>query len=228
MYGRNYNGKTINFEASGGLIHSSLVMQDFETDSYWAIMKGEAIAGEFKGTKLHEMPVSQTMKWKDWKAAHPNTLVLSVGGREDGHDAYRDYFRSSRGFRGTSAQDSRLPTKAPIFAFHRGDKSYAIPAKAIEGGAALEIDGNTLFLYRPENAQIFYSTLAFIADGANFAKQDGKWQVEGRDCTFDPKRGDFLGSDRCPTRLEGGIDTFWYTWSLSNPETILLDPENSQ
>ena len=37
-------------------MNASLVMQDFETDSYWAILQGVSIAGEFKGTKLKELP----------------------------------------------------------------------------------------------------------------------------------------------------------------------------
>ncbi len=84
MYSRRYDGQLLTFEASGGLINSSLVMQDRETNSYWAIMKGEAIAGLKKGTELAELPLGKKMKWKRWKRKHPDTLVLSVNGTEDG------------------------------------------------------------------------------------------------------------------------------------------------
>ncbi|RMD94031.1 MAG: DUF3179 domain-containing protein, partial [Calditrichaeota bacterium] len=118
MYGREYQGKTLSFEPSGGLMNSSLVMQDRETDSYWSIMTGDAIGGKMKGEKLKELPVGVKMKWKDWIKKHPNTLVLSVQGREDvPRNVYRDYFRSGRGFRGIKAKDKRLKTKEPIFAF---------------------------------------------------------------------------------------------------------------
>ena len=136
----------INFEASGGLIHSSLVMQDFETDSYWAIMKGEAIAGEFKGTKLRELP-GVKMRWKDWVAKHPNTQALSVNGLEEGTNAYRGYFASKGGFRGEAAKDERLRTKDPIFSFQYEGQSYAVPYSAIEGGKVYELGEIRLFFY---------------------------------------------------------------------------------
>ena len=77
-------------------MNASLVMQDFETDSYWAIMRGESIAGEFKGTKLKELPFGKKAMWKDWVKEHPNTVVLSVNGREDGPDGYQRYFSSPK------------------------------------------------------------------------------------------------------------------------------------
>ncbi len=100
-------------------MHSSLVMQDMETDTYWAIMSGEAIAGEMKGTMLRELPIGHKMRWRDWVQQHPNTQVLSVSGKEDvSRNPYDDaYFSSSDGFRGQSAKDGRLKTKTPILGF---------------------------------------------------------------------------------------------------------------
>ena len=94
----------MNFEASGGLINASLVMQDKQTDTYWSIMEGEAIAGELSGEKLVELPVSEKIQWRHWKEKYSDTLVLSVRGREDGPDGYRDYFRDSRGFGGNGGE----------------------------------------------------------------------------------------------------------------------------
>ncbi len=80
MYGRRYDGKDLRFEASGGLMHAALVMRDKETDSYWSIMTGDAIAGDLKGTPLEEWPLGEKAQWGDWSARHPDTLVLSVNG----------------------------------------------------------------------------------------------------------------------------------------------------
>ena len=76
MYSRDYEDVTVEFEASGGLINSSLVMQDRQTDTYWSMMKGKAISGELEGNDLVELPVSEKMQWRDWKVKHPDTLVL--------------------------------------------------------------------------------------------------------------------------------------------------------
>ena len=104
MYGREYNGNVLNFEASGGLIHASLVMQDQETDTYWSLMKGRAIGGRLKGTELEELAVGKKARWKDWVEEHPDTLVLSVAGNEDlPFNPYSDYLESSKTFGGQEA-----------------------------------------------------------------------------------------------------------------------------
>lgn len=205
-------------------MHSSLVMQDRETDTYWAIMTGEAIAGEMKGSKLKELPVGEKIQWKDWSGKYPNTLVLSVNGREDvSWNPYTDYFRSNQGFRGTRARDKRLGTKEPIFAFHYEGQHYAVPWKVIEGGRAFDVGSIKLFLYRPKGAEIFYSTIAYKTSGTGFKQEKGNWFDVDSGGRFNSKNGSFeSGNGPCPERFEG-FDTFWYNWSLTNPDTKILE-----
>ncbi len=204
-------------------MNSSLVMQDFETDSYWAIMEGRAVAGKLKGTQLKELPIGEKARWRDWVKRYPNTLVLSVNGREDAPMAYRDYFNSSRGFRGQAARDRRLQTKTPIFAFRYQGKPYAIPHKQVEGGRAVTMEGLHLFLYRRKKAPMFESTVVYQSTESGFEQRNGVWVHSASGCRFDPESGAFIGEgDRaCPPRFVG-FDTFWYNWSLNNPETELL------
>jgi len=68
VYGRSYGGQDLRFEASGGLMHAALVMRDKETDTYWSIMTGDAIAGDLRGTPLEELPLGEKAQWKDWVA----------------------------------------------------------------------------------------------------------------------------------------------------------------
>lgn len=197
-------------------------MQDFETDSYWAIMSGKAIAGEMAGTELKEMPVSEKVQWQEWVKNYPNTVVLSVDGREDAPNVYRDYYSSKRGFRNTTAKDDRLNTKTPILAFQKDGKSYAIAHENVEGGKAVTLEGGIhLFFYRPKGASPFASTVVYQATQRGFTEDDGTWHHKASGCTFDPESQSFQGTDACPERL-AGLDTFWYTWSLSNPDTELL------
>lgn len=221
MYDREYAGKTVNFEASGGLLHSSLVMQDRETDTYWSIMKGEAIGGELKGERLVELPVGSKMQWKDWVQLHPDTLVLSVRGREDVPvNPYDDYLQDKDGFRGTRAKDSRLETKDPIYAFQYGGKPYAVPVRVVEEGKVFELSsGEKLFFYRPKNAPLFHSTAAFVSRGKGFEKKEGVWVELDSGARFNEDKGEF-GSDG--VQALSGFDTFWYNWSLTNPDTELL------
>ncbi len=198
-------------------------MQDFETDSYWAIMSGKALAGRFKGTKLDELPVSEKMKWKDWVKKHPDTVVLSVNGREDGPDVYNDYFSSSRGFRNSKAKDKRLKTKEPIYAFRYKGKSYAIAHQKTVGGFTAKVGDMNVFFYRRKGAELFESTTIYTSKASGFHQENDHWVHDASGCTFSPDSGLFEGDEKpCPQRLQGGFDTFWYNWSLNNPDTAVL------
>lgn len=198
-------------------------MRDRETDSYWAIMSGKAIGGELNGTKLQELPFGEKMKWKDWVKKHPDTQVLSVEGREDGRDTYRSYFSSQSGFRGSKAKDKRFKTKEPIFSFHYNGKSYAVSHKKLKQGKVVEVDGLFLFLFRPKRSEMFQSTVVFQSTGSGFSRQNDQWIHSESGCVFNPESGSFEGeSEACPTKF-AGFDTFWYNWSLNNPETQVLD-----
>jgi hypothetical protein len=227
VYDRQYEGEKFTFEPSGGLVNASLVMQDFETDSYWSIMSNEAIEGEKKGTKLKELPISAKVQWKDWVKKYPKTLVLSVNSLEDASAGYISYFSSSDGFRGINASDKRLNSKEPVFAFDYKNKKYAVANEVIEGGKVFDLGNIRVFLYRPEGAEMFYSTVAFQTNSPGFAKVEDKWMEIGSECVFYAETETFLKDGlNCPERFNG-FDTFWYTWSLNNPETELLgaDPE---
>ncbi len=220
MYGRRYGDRVLNFEASGGLMHSSLVMQDKETDTYWAIMTGGALAGELAGTRLVELPYGAKTTWKDWRAEHPETLVLSVDGEEHAeHNPYDNYFSSADGFRGAQAEDDRLPTKETIYSFQLDGTAYAIPYSEFSGGGSFEVAGRHLFLYRPKDAAIFYSTLAYVSSEGGFEEAGGVWR-HASGATFDAAEERFAGGEL--PHLDG-FDTFWFNWSMTHPDTKILE-----
>lgn len=223
MYGREYDGRELRFEPSGGLLYSALVMQDKESDTYWSIMTSDAIAGEQKGTQLRELPVGTKAQWRDWKRDHPDTLVLSVNGREHvQNNPYDNYFSSEAGFRDATARDTRLETKASIYAFGGGGQKYAVPFPAFQrDGAAFPAGGEQIFLYRPAGVAIFHSTVAYRSS-RGFERRDSGWHELASGARFSPETGQFEGGvGSTPERL-WGFDTFWYTWTLTNPGTELL------
>ena len=141
MYDRNYQDLTLNFEASGGLLHDSLVLQDKETDSYWSIIQGVSIAGKLANTSLKELPVSLKLLWREWVEMYPDTLVLSVDGVEHfPRDPYLGYFDSEEGFGGRVVSDTRLATKEAVFGFVLKNISFVVPQSAVAGGAVFQID----------------------------------------------------------------------------------------
>ena len=73
---RKIDGEAVEFGVSGKLYNSELVMYDRKTDSYWPQTLGKAVAGPSTGKVIKKIP-TDTIKWGDWKKAHPDTKVLS-------------------------------------------------------------------------------------------------------------------------------------------------------
>ncbi len=78
----------------------------------------------------------------------------------------------------------------------------------------------TLFLYRPGQGSILYSTRAFLLPDGGYRRKEGTWVEETTGAHFNPATGQFEG---VPDSLKlNRFDTFWYNWSLANPGTKLL------
>jgi len=228
VYGRDYGGRELRFEASGGLVNSALVMRDRETGSYWPIITGAAATGKLKGTPLEALPVGVKTTWKDWVRQHPDTAVLSVGGVEYiQNNPYDQYFASDSGFREASAKDKRLPTKEPVWAFELEGRRFAVPFRAFEGGAVFHVGERWIFLYRPKGAPIYASTRALVSEGRIRRIDDG-WVHEPSGGRFDSARGSFGGAGAGNPRAFAGLDTFWYVWSLTHPQTEILPASTSR
>jgi len=213
VYDRRHGDQVLSFEASGALKDASLVMRDRETDSWWAIMSGEAIGGPREGERLQETTLGEKARWADWRARHPETKVLAVTHlRENG---YAGYFDSERTFRDADPDDDRLGPKEPVYTFRLGGTAYAIPAAKLEGGRTLEVPegGGTahLYVYRPAGADLMESTRAWRLRGSDPVPPDDPlgqltgWEADGR-------------AERIP-----GFDTFWYVWVPHNRGGTLLE-----
>ncbi len=224
MYSRDVAGQVRNFEASGSLYHSALVMQDSVTDSYWAVISSEAIAGADQGTALTQLPISEKITWGEWKKLHPETVILSVDGAEDVEsNPYENYFESDNTFRNMKTTDTRLPNKEPIFAFTIDDQAYAVPHTEIEGGYVGDAGGITVFLYRSKGASLYRSTLALRLDWSGASTRidpDGRLWVTPA-VRLDPESGSLVGDSGAANRLEG-LDTFWHIWSTYHTTSEIL------
>jgi hypothetical protein len=99
------------------------------------------------------------------------------------------------------------------------DARVLAPHALLEGGHAAPLeDGQWVLLYRRPGAELSESTRAFVS-GLGFDDQDGEWVDLATGARFEAERVRFVGGQ--VARL-GGFDTFWYTWSLSHPDTTLL------
>jgi hypothetical protein len=114
---RRIAGEEVEFGTSGKLYNSNLVMYDRKTNSYWTQIGGQAVVGELTGLRLKPVSI-ETLVWRDWKSAHPDSEVLSQNTgfiRAYGRDPYGSYYEDSNLFFPVENQDNRIHAKTVIF-----------------------------------------------------------------------------------------------------------------
>jgi len=107
----------VEFGTSGKLYNSNLVMYDRKTDTYWSQIDGNAIVGELTGQELKAISID-TVVWRDWKKAHPDSEVLSQNTgftRSYGRDPYGNYYEDSFLIFPVENSDDRVHPKTVVF-----------------------------------------------------------------------------------------------------------------
>ena len=66
----------------------------------------------------------------------------------------------------------------------------------------------------------FSSTLAFQGGEGDLVLRDGAWVHEPSGARLDDARG---GPARSAAQRLEGFDTYWYMWSLTHPDTRILE-----
>ena len=122
-------GKPTSFGVSGLLYNSDLLLYDRSTQSLWSQILAQAVAGPLKGETLTAVALTHTT-WGNWRAQHPDTLVLSedTGFRRDySRDPYAGYASSGRIMFPVSHESGRFSPKEPVLGVeHNGRrKAYA-------------------------------------------------------------------------------------------------------
>lgn len=116
-YNRMFDGEPVEFGTSGMLYNSNLVMHDRKTETYWSQIDGLAIVGELSGQEL--VPIClDTVSWREWKVAHPDSEVLSQEtgfDRDYGRDPYGSYYENSFIWFPVQERDDRIHPKTVVF-----------------------------------------------------------------------------------------------------------------
>ncbi|WP_233578694.1 DUF3179 domain-containing protein [Tautonia sociabilis] len=122
------------FGVSGLLYNSNVLMYDRggRSEGLWSQLKAEAVSGPQAGQPLRALPVELTT-WRDWRARHPDTTVLSA---RTGHprdyraDPYRGYLdRPGLMFPARPTSDL-LPEKAKVLGVWSDGAAKAYPLAA--------------------------------------------------------------------------------------------------
>jgi len=232
VYSRELEGETFTFGVSGKLWKNALVMYDRQTKSLWSHMTGECLQGHYKGKKLEMQAAVPIVRWGVWWAAHPETKVLTIEGREDQRrDNYRSYHSSSdTGLFPPEHRDKRLGRKDLVFGVALGEhqKAYSLQEKLWEtdrsGSWRLIQDAigevPVVVYHDPGN---FSSTVYRRKVGENVIRfagpAEGVMAIDTDRRSWNLLTG--IGSDGAILEAVPHLNIYWFAWIDFYPEAIL-------
>ena len=175
-YERTLNGEAVEFGTSGKLYNSNLVMYDRLTDSYWTQIEGLAITGPMTGTELVALSID-TVVWRDWKATHNDSEVLSQdtgSSRNYGRDPYGSYYEDSFLFFPVENTDDRIHAKTVVFGIKVGDSYKAYREDDLIELGIIEdvVNGVNLKIERSVSGVVMVTNLE---SGEEIVKERGFW-----------------------------------------------------
>ena len=234
-FDRRVDGQTLRFGVSGLLRNSDLVMWDDATTSLWQQITGEAIVGEFTGTKLDFIP-APIISFGDFAASYPDGEVLSSEG-SPGRNPYVSYDSSSRPFLFEGSIDDRFPAMERVVGVVVNGETKAFPFSVLREERAVNDDfaGEPIVVMwgAPDTASALDTLM--IAEGAAIGTGIAyERTVNGRVLTFEHVDGDTFHDVETGTTwdlLGHGLDgplagerltplvqtnEFWFAWAAFN------------
>ncbi len=240
-FDRRVGARVLDFGTTGRLRFSDLVMYDRQTESWWQQATGEAIIGEFVGTRLVPLPV-QIISWDTFKHAFPGGKVLSLHTghqRPYGQNPYAGYDNiDSSPFLYRGPTDARLRPMDRVVTVSIGTDDAAYPFSALQrlhvindavAGREIVIffeNGVTSALDQPSIAEsrdigtagvfertVSGKTLTFTWTGGRISDQQtgSAWSILGAAVT-----GPLKGVRLTPV-VHG--QHFWFAWAVFRPKT---------
>ncbi|MEE8346624.1 MAG: DUF3179 domain-containing (seleno)protein, partial [Dehalococcoidia bacterium] len=176
-----------------------------------------------------------TITWDEWKALHPDTLVLSRDtgfSRSYERDPFLDYAGAVNEGRfpfpvSEAANDDRLSPADEVLGLNLGDEIKAYPLRRL-GNAAVNdsLGGQRIVVFSSADgpsgnafrAEVDGRALAFaFRDGGYVDEETGsRWDLSGS-ATAGPLKGERL--EPLPSRY-----TFWFAFVAAFPETNVYAP----
>ena len=228
VYDRRVDGETLSFGNSSALYESDLVMVDRNTGSYWWQVAGSAIVGTLTGAALDPLP-SVVATWADWKAQHPDTLILtrdtgfSRPYERDSFGSYADYLDSGQFVFPVSkaSQDERLQPAALVVGVVLDGVVRAYPVDGLVDPLNDDVAGSPIVVFPTDGgAAVFQATVndqtsVFeVRDGDLIDTATGSVWTTGGMAVSGTQEGSVLVP--VPSRT-----TFWFAFVAAFPEVEL-------
>jgi hypothetical protein len=198
-----------------------------DTPSLWQQALGEAVVGPKTGTQLDLLPVTQA-QWGKWKAAHPDTTVLSTAtgfNRDYNFNPYAGYeWDPGLLFLRGGAENERLGRKTKVLGVRLRDtnKAYVLDElrqtqvvnDKVAGMSIVLIaspNSDAVRVYERKNHQFEGEFEKVVEVGTNSA-----WEISEKSLV-NPKTGDSL------ERIPEVFVSFWFAWASFYPDTLVYD-----
>lgn len=244
-FDRRVADRVLSFGTSGLLYKSDLVMYDRQTESLWPQLELGAVAGHLTGTQLDTIP-TVTIAWSDFRAAHPDSWVLSQQtgyNRPYGSNPYVGYDDvDSDPFLFDGEVPDQLPAMARVVGLGSVGDPVAIPFDllAAQSVVAEQVDGRDVVVWLQPGLRSPLDTQQLDEGRKVGAAAAFEPQLDGQGLTFRPDGdGSFVDAQTGSTwnvlgRATAGpakgaqlepvqhVDTFWFAWSAFRPETRVV------
>jgi len=234
------DGRPYTFGTSGDLVNSNLLMYDRQTDNRWPQILGQALLEPMKGEALEEVPLDWTT-WGRWRAAHPDTVVLSTDtgyARAYGQDPYGSYtppsgyYVSDHPFFPVIREDDRFPAKEVFVGVklesRLGDPRLAVRKSLLRERRAIASrmgDEPVVLLHDPA-LDVGRAYLARADDRElRFRPGDGPGEFrEARTGSVFDALGRGVRGPLAGLALERlvSFDVMWFAWAAFYPETEVI------
>jgi hypothetical protein len=204
------------FGSSGFLYRSNKLMYDRETHSLWNQFTGRPVVGPLTGSgiELEVLPVT-IASWRDWRAAHPETSVLSLEtGFERDYtpgEPYGDYFASPELMFPALVPDRRLAPKDYVFAVRLDGVDKAWRLEAFAGGAVVNdrIGEQPVVLLGDAATR---TVRAYRSDGRRFETAPDPGRLSAGGATWRIDESALVGPEgQRLERLPGHV-AYWFAW----------------
>jgi hypothetical protein len=240
---RRVEDRVLHFDTSGLLDRSNKLMIDRETQTLWNQLTGRpvlgALAAEDLALAVHPLVVS---RFADWRARHPDTLVLSL---DTGHERaylpgepYASYFASGQKLFPVFVLRGDLPSKERIFGL---SANGAAKAFLLEGLVEAQVvneqvgDLDVVLLAREGRirvegrSQTTGAKLRYDAGGAvrGYRRDGQRFRLGPEEATLLDRRGRtwriteaaLEGPDGLRAPRVGGTLAYWFVWQSFHPQT---------